>query len=177
MARWLLERCFRAAGAEVCVHLVNAKRMTKVNEHFLGHEGSTDVITFDHLAMGTDVESPAPASSNPSRRGARTSNARSSKQGDQGRPPSQAPAWPRRYCGEIFVSVDDAVAQAALFHTTWQQEVARYVIHGLLHLAGHTDLEVEARRRMKRQENRLLRLTTAAFPIHRLGAGRGQSMR
>lgn len=33
---------------EVCVHLVGADEMTSVNETFLQHEGSTDVITFNH---------------------------------------------------------------------------------------------------------------------------------
>ncbi|MBI5384148.1 MAG: rRNA maturation RNase YbeY [Verrucomicrobia bacterium] len=67
--------------------------------------------------------------------------------------------------GEIFISVDDAVAQAKRFRTTWQSELARYVIHGLLHLAGHDDLQPTARQRMKRQENRLLKLATAEFPL------------
>ena len=35
--------------AELGIHLVGAKEMAKVNWQFLRHEGSTDVITFDHL--------------------------------------------------------------------------------------------------------------------------------
>jgi len=35
-------------GAELGVHLVGPREMARVNEAFLGHEGSTDVITFDH---------------------------------------------------------------------------------------------------------------------------------
>jgi probable rRNA maturation factor len=34
--------------AELGIHLVGAKEMAKVNWQFLQHEGSTDVITFDH---------------------------------------------------------------------------------------------------------------------------------
>lgn len=59
--------------------------------------------------------------------------------------------------GEIYICLDDAVAQARQFQTTWQSEVSRYVIHGLLHLCGHDDLKPAARRVMKREENRLLR--------------------
>jgi probable rRNA maturation factor len=33
---------------ELGVNLVNARQMTLINETFLKHEGSTDVITFDH---------------------------------------------------------------------------------------------------------------------------------
>lgn len=35
------------AVAELCVHLVTPSRMAELNEHFLGHHGPTDVITFD----------------------------------------------------------------------------------------------------------------------------------
>jgi len=34
--------------AELGIHLVAAKEMARVNWQFLQHEGSTDVITFDH---------------------------------------------------------------------------------------------------------------------------------
>lgn len=36
------------AGAELGIALVGAKEMARVNWQFLQHEGSTDVITFDH---------------------------------------------------------------------------------------------------------------------------------
>ena len=35
--------------AELSWYFVNAKRMARVNEKYLGHEGSTDVITFQYL--------------------------------------------------------------------------------------------------------------------------------
>ena len=43
------------------------------------------------------------------------------------------------WCGEIFVSVDDAVASAPRFRATWQLELARYLVHGMLHLRGYDD--------------------------------------
>ncbi len=61
-----------------------------------------------------------------------------------------------RLNGEIFISVADAVSQAREFRTDWQQELARYVIHGLLHLAGYDDREPDLRRRMKRVEEEFL---------------------
>lgn len=57
--------------------------------------------------------------------------------------------------GEGFICVADAMAQSVDWQTTWQEEVGRYVIHALLHLAGHDDLEPAARRLMKRRENSL----------------------
>ncbi len=38
------------AQFELCFHFVSATEMARVNWQFLQHEGSTDVITFDHSA-------------------------------------------------------------------------------------------------------------------------------
>ncbi len=62
-----------------------------------------------------------------------------------------------RLQGELFICVAEAVRQAAEFGTEWDQELHRYVIHGLLHLRGFDDREPAARRVMKREENRLVR--------------------
>lgn len=104
--------------AELGVILVGAKEMASLNEKFLGHEGATDVITFDYQ--------------NPKSK-------------------------PAELNGEIFVCVPEAERQAKLFGTDWRSEVARYIIHGILHLTGHDDLQPAARKKMKREEERLVR--------------------
>ena len=43
--------------------------------------------------------------------------------------------------GELFICVDEAVFQAKQFGTSWQLEIVRYVVHGVLHLRGHDDLQ------------------------------------
>lgn len=70
--------------------------------------------------------------------------------------------------GEIFICVDEAIRQARRFRTTWQAEIVRYLIHGVLHLLGHDDRRPAARRKMKRAENRLLRRLASRFPLSRL---------
>jgi probable rRNA maturation factor len=119
---------FGVTRHELCFHFVEAEEMARVNQQFLQHEGSTDVITFDHCEEVSDD------------------------------------------ClhGEIFISIPDAVKQAREFGTTWQSELVRYVIHGLLHLRGHDDLRAEQRRLMKREENRLLKAMTTRFPLRSL---------
>ena len=92
--------------AELGINLVAAREMALVNETFLQHAGSTDVITFDH-AEKRKVES-----------GKR-----------------------KQLHGELFICVDDAAIQAKEFQTTWQSEVVRYVVHGVLHLLGYDDLK------------------------------------
>jgi probable rRNA maturation factor len=71
--------------------------------------------------------------------------------------------------GEIFICIDDAIAQAREFRTTWQSELARYVVHGVLHLRGFDDICAADRRKMKREENRLLKETARLFPLSKLG--------
>ena len=46
-----------ASAYDLCFHFVTAEEMARVNWQFLQHEGSTDVITFDH----SQPTAPAPA--------------------------------------------------------------------------------------------------------------------
>ena len=52
--------------------------------------------------------------------------------------------------GEIVVSTDTALKQAAAHHSGPLREVHLYVVHGLLHLLGHDDLERHEADRMNR---------------------------
>jgi len=74
--------------------------------------------------------------------------------------------------GEIFICPEVAVSQAREFRTSWQEEVVRYAIHGLLHLQGHDDLAAAARRKMKREEERLLAEVAKRFALARLQRSR-----
>ena len=156
LTRHVLEDELGVMDYELCFHFIGAAEMARVNEQFLQHTGSTDVITFDHLMDGAPASGPARL------------------RGETERAGSEAGAPPLH--GEIFISVADAVKQAREFGTTWQSEIARYVIHGLLHLRGHDDLNVAARKVMKREENRLLKLVAAKFPIADLAPGRRSPM-
>ena len=145
ITRHLLQEEFKVADYELCFHFVEPKEMAEVNRQFLQHEGSTDVITFDNCDSGAPVSETARSAISPSRAGSETG----------------APMLH----GEIFISVADAVKQASEFRTTWQSELTRYLIHGLLHLRGFDDLQPTKRRVMKREENRLLRMITVKFSI------------
>jgi len=119
--------------AEFGINLVGAREMALVNETFLQHEDSTDVITFDH---------------------AEKRKAESGKR--------------KVIHGELFICVDDAIKQAKEFKTNWQSEVVRYIVHGMLHLLGYDDLKPHLRRKMKREENRLVRLLAKRFSLAQL---------
>lgn len=71
--------------------------------------------------------------------------------------------------GDIFVCVPEAWRQAARFRVAWQQEVLRYVVHGILHLRGFDDQAAGRRKAMKKEENRLLRRLGGRFDVAQIG--------
>jgi len=146
IVRSLIAELVGVESYELCIHLVATPEVVRLNETFLRHAGSTDVITFDY-AVG---------------QASRLSVASKSQEiGDR-----------RDACptlrGEIFVCVNEAIRQARRFCTSWQSELVRYVVHGVLHLRGFGDQHVTARSKMKREENRLLRELTRRFALMKL---------
>jgi probable rRNA maturation factor len=70
--------------------------------------------------------------------------------------------------GEVFVCLPVALEQARRFRSSWQQEVVRYVVHGVLHLCGYDDCTPARRREMKRAENAVMRRLAARFSFTEL---------
>ena len=62
--------------------------------------------------------------------------------------------------GDIFVSLDTVRSNAAEFGATFDNELHRILLHGLLHLCGQADKTPEARAEMTRKENDALTLLT-----------------
>lgn len=63
--------------------------------------------------------------------------------------------------GEILISLDTARREAPLHGNTIEEETLLYLIHGLLHLNGHTDLREPDRERMHRRQEQILRSVLA----------------
>jgi probable rRNA maturation factor len=59
--------------------------------------------------------------------------------------------------GEVVVSAETARALAASYKSTPEDEVLRYVIHGLLHLVGYDDTTPRQRAAMRNRERMYLR--------------------
>lgn len=51
----LLAHLLHLDSWELGIHLVGSRAMTRLNQHWLGHPGSTDVITFDHRQSPTQT--------------------------------------------------------------------------------------------------------------------------
>jgi len=60
--------------------------------------------------------------------------------------------------GEIYISIERVIENASNFNTTFENELHRVMVHGILHYCGYKDkLEVEASL-MRDKENRALEL-------------------
>ena len=60
--------------------------------------------------------------------------------------------------GDIFISLDTVRTNAEQFHTPYEQELRRVIIHGILHLCGINDKGPGERAVMERHENEALQL-------------------
>ena len=58
--------------------------------------------------------------------------------------------------GEIIISIDDAKINSQKYKVSFYEEIARLVIHGVLHLLGYDDQITSKKKVMKRMENKLL---------------------
>lgn len=55
--------------------------------------------------------------------------------------------------GDIFISVDTVRSNAEEFKVSYETELLRIIIHGILHLCGHDDKTPELRIEMSKKEN------------------------
>ncbi|MBI4327646.1 MAG: rRNA maturation RNase YbeY [Chloroflexi bacterium] len=177
--RALLADLLPAPRYELGICLVNAADMARLNRQFLQHAGPTDVITFDYTDDSPDLRactetrlgaSSSSSSSSSSSKGKATSRTRTTtrtttrtygRSGVFGHDP--------KLHGDLFICVEEAIRQARQFRTTWQAELVRYVVHGILHLRGYDDAAPDCRRVMKREEDRLTRRLAARFRLSALG--------
>jgi len=66
--------------------------------------------------------------------------------------------------GDVIISVDDARRQAPSFGNPFLKELILYMVHGVLHLLGHDDEKPGPRKRMRKEEERVMKRIHARFP-------------
>lgn len=65
--------------------------------------------------------------------------------------------------GDIFISIDTVTTNAEKFRVSFEEELYRVIIHGILHLCGVNDKTDEQQTEMTKQENEALNLRKAVF--------------
>ncbi len=63
----------------------------------------------------------------------------------------------QNYLGEVIVSVEEAVRVAKKLGCKWQDEVRLYLVHGILHLVGYDDCTRLGKKRMDKEQMRILK--------------------
>lgn len=67
----------------------------------------------------------------------------------------------KKISGEIFISVDRVEENAKKIGTTFEDEIHRVIIHGVLHLCGYKDKTKIDSDNMRKQEDKALRVFNA----------------
>jgi rRNA maturation RNase YbeY len=63
--------------------------------------------------------------------------------------------------GDLFISIDSVRENARTYGTTFENELDRVMVHGLLHLIGYDDHTPEQTAEMRRKENYYLEMKAA----------------
>ena len=116
----------QVAAAEISVAIIDDPQIHAINRQFLNHDYPTDVISFLLDCSLVDWPGELP---NSVRRGAA-----------------------KVIEGEIVISAETAVRNAAKYGVTPQNELSLYLVHGLLHLCGYDDQTPKEKRLMRRRE-------------------------
>jgi probable rRNA maturation factor len=72
--------------------------------------------------------------------------------------------------GEIVIGAEVAERQAAEYDEPLAREILRYIVHGLLHLAGHEDAEPDERAKMEAAQEAIVAQLWTADLRERLNA-------
>ncbi len=128
LARLVLQQ-EQVAAAEISVAILDDAAIHVVNRQFLNHDYPTDVISF-LLDCSLDQQD---ESADRIRRGAG-----------------------KVIEGEVVISAETAAVNAVKYQIRPQDELALYLLHGLLHLCGYDDLSQKEKRLMRRRESEAL---------------------
>ena len=143
LARRAIKRLgIRGRGA-LAITFINSRLIRQLNRQFLGHDWTTDVLSFRYdKARGSGLEARPPRLLR--------------KAAPGGHCPQPSALSPQPIVGEILVSPRAASAYARRHDIPYQEELSRYVVHGLLHWMGHEDKTAAQQRAMRAMEDRLL---------------------
>ncbi len=65
---------------------------------------------------------------------------------------------PNTISGDIYISIDQVSENATQYHQPFHQELKRVMLHGILHLLGYNDSNLEEQREMRKKEEAYLSL-------------------
>lgn len=138
------------------VSFLSSRKMTEVNQAFLGHSGDTDVICFDYR---DSLELPEGES-------AGEDAVTLSESFDE---PDAGDALESQV--DLLICPRVAFREAKKRNLPYEKELTLYLIHGLLHAAGYDDLQPVKKRRMRRAESRVMKQLLDEFSLEEVFPG------
>lgn len=60
--------------------------------------------------------------------------------------------------GDIFICGDTAMRQAQEYGHSYKNEITLLIVHGMLHLLGYDDIKPEDKKKMQREEQKVLKV-------------------
>lgn len=132
LRRWLQEIASLHGAVVVSLSYAfgSSEWMAKLNFEHLGHEGDTDILTFDYTLPPVESKKSAKA-------------------------PNLA-QQPYRIHGECCICPSRVMAQSRDWGTRPEEEMQRVMVHGLLHLLGQNDQTTAQRKLMREAEDKAL---------------------
>lgn len=115
---------------------ISDSKIKRINRQFLNHNWPTDVLAFPFATS-------LPHGGHPN------SKQKIHKMGLRG-------VHGTLFLGEVFISPKRALVQAPLYQASFKEELARYICHGILHLAGFKDKTAKERQVMRQEEDKIL---------------------
>jgi len=143
---------------ELDVVLVEDDEIRRLNLEYRSRDRATDVLSFPQI-------DPAPMPREDD------AGAAAADEDDADEDDAAAASVPPELLGDVVISVETAARQAAAGGWTLDEELARLLLHGALHLLGHDhDAGGEQEAAMKAEEGRLsAELEAGGFPCAREG--------
>ena len=134
LARRAIRRLRIRVPGRLAITFVASHRLRALNRRFLRRDRPTDVLSFRYDGPSTRPDGLA-----------------------RDVAPRDVPAGRHeQIVGEILIAPVQARAYARRHGLPYAEELARYVVHGLLHWLGHEDRTAAEQRRMRVMEDRLL---------------------
>ena len=121
----------------IAVNFVDTETICRINKEFVGHEGTTDVISFNYAVEGEPCTDDIAA--------------------------------------ELFICTDTAELAGKSLNNKFSDEIALYIVHGLLHISGENDLTSPDRKRMRGLERKVISELRKSFDFSIIFPERGKS--
>ena len=151
------------ADTQVEIVLVDNRQIEALNRKYLHHSRPTDVIAFtlEERRPKAGIQNPSASAEAP---GQRSPGSRRRLPNPEVSPGRASALSQRRKSkiqnedtiGSLVISAEMARSEASRRGVSARDELALYVVHGLLHLAGYDDATAAQRRRMYKREREVM---------------------